>query len=128
MTVAAHLDALRAAAPGCQVAAFGDLRSALVLRVSAGRSLPRERLDELCAQAAACLTGPGAASVQAGFLPAGAAALREAILLCPGETRLYLRSEQDPDDVLCCVFDTPAAARAGIDAARATLDRIGAAG
>ena len=101
MSVVEKLDALRAAAPGCSLAAFGDLRTRLVLRASAARPWPQERLDELCVQAARCFAAADSAAVT-GHFGAGAR-LDEAVLLDGRELRLFLRSPADESDLVCVV-------------------------
>lgn len=105
MSLVDKLDALRAAAPGCSLAAFGDLHARLVLRSSALRPWPQERLDELCAQAARCFAAADDPAVTSHFA-SGSGRLDEAILLDPTDIRLFLRSPQDEADLICVVVDS----------------------
>ena len=45
------LDRMRDSVPGCRISAFGDLETALVLRVSSHAPIPREHLDDLALSA-----------------------------------------------------------------------------
>lgn len=105
MSIVDKLDALRAAAPGCSLAAFGDLHARLVLRSSASRHWPQERLDELCAQAARCFSAADDPALTHHFVPEKGR-LDEAILLDPTDIRLFLRSPQDEADLICVVVNS----------------------
>ncbi len=68
MTVADRLDRLRAVADGCSLAAFGDLRTRLMLRVSSDHPWPQERLDELCTQAVRCFDRADSSAISSHLL------------------------------------------------------------
>lgn len=102
MSIVEKLDSLRAAAPGCSLAAFGDLNTRLVLRTSAARPWPQERLDELCMQAARCFASADSPGVAEHFLDEGER-IDQAILLEPSEVRLFLRAPEEESDLLCVV-------------------------
>ena len=103
MGVEQHLERLRAVTAGCSLAAFGDLRTRLVLRVSADGDWPQERLDTLCVEAAESFrTADGIALRDAG-LSDPENKVREAVILGVQEIRVYVRSDIDPNDMICCV-------------------------
>lgn len=116
-----RLDAMRAGAEGCRLVAFGDLRTRLVLRMSADRSWPQERLDELCSQAAECFDRADSEVFAAEFSEAH---LDEAIMLAADGIRLFIRPENGESDVICCVCNDAAALAPLASAARAVLSEM----
>ena len=103
MTVLERLDRLRAATEGCSLAAFGDLRTRLVLRVSSENPWPQERLDDLCKTAARCFGQADSAAIRDGLLGGVSAPVNEAMVLGAREIRMFVRSDEDPSDMICCV-------------------------
>ncbi len=100
MTVADCLEALRSDIPGCQVAAFGDVATRLILKASHDAAVPREKLDGLCAEAARCFAmteGLGDPN----------AATQDSIVLTAKDMRVYVRA-QGRADFLCllCPLDS----------------------
>lgn len=122
MNIVNQLDAVRTAASGCSLVAFGDLRTRLVLRVSAETPWPQERLDELCAQGADCFAKADGTVLQEHFGgPGGTGRSHRAIVLGPSDIRLFLRAENDETDMVCCICRSPADLAAVESAARAAL-------
>ncbi|WP_109464637.1 hypothetical protein [Albibacillus kandeliae] len=103
MTVADRLDRLRAVADGCSLAAFGDLRTRLMLRVSSDHPWPQERLDELCTQAVRCFDRADSSAISSHLLGGARGVVNEALELGDNEIKLFVRSDADPSDVICCV-------------------------
>lgn len=94
--VANELDALREEHDGCQTIAFGDLSTQMILVTDTKSTLPRETLNSLCAQGALAL---GRTDKQAvGTMPSRMALLADTTAL-----RIFLRAEDEPNDVLCCI-------------------------
>ena len=106
MNVQAELDTIRTAAPGCSLAAFGDLRTRLVLRVSADQIPPQERLDELCSLGARCFAQADADAVHTYFPGSGNDAPNEAVVLGPKDIKLFVRSETDDTDMVFCLCES----------------------
>ncbi|SNT25529.1 hypothetical protein [Jannaschia aquimarina] len=97
----AELDALVRDNPGCQLAAFADLGSSMVLvtSVAEGRPAPqREHLDALCAEATRMLP-------VADFEEDDAARGATALSFSSGGLKLFLRLESSPTEALCCICD-----------------------
>ena len=100
MTVADCLEALRSDIPGCQVAAFGDVAARLILKASHDATVPREKLDGLCAEAARCFAmteglGDPKASTQ------------DSIVMTAQDMRVYVRAQGRADFVcLLCPLDS----------------------
>ncbi|MGJ8622129.1 MAG: hypothetical protein ACSHW1_05075 [Yoonia sp.] len=94
--VVEELDQLRDAYEGCQLIAFGDLSTQMILITDSQSNLTREALDQLCAQASLVL-GSGK-KVALGTQPSQKALLSDATSL-----RVFLRASAEPHDVLCCL-------------------------
>ncbi len=100
MTVADCLEALRSDIPGCQVAAFGDVAARLILKASHDATVPREKLDGLCAEAARCF------AVTEG-IGTPKATTQDSIVMTAQDMRVYVRA-QGHADFLCllCPLDS----------------------
>lgn len=123
MGVEQELNKLRAVSEGCGLAAFADLRTKLVLRVSADGDWPQERLDTLCAEAAQSFRQADSDVLRKAGLSNADAPARETVVLGVQDIRVFVRSEEDPNDMICCVCrsadDVPALAQAAHQALRA---------
>lgn len=126
MTVAGKLEDLRAALPGCSLVAFGDLSSRLTLCVSASEKRPQEQLDALCVTAGRFLDGPMARRSTALLGGGKHIVLNEVAVLTTSDLQLYLRSENDDADVLCCVCSNTTNIQKAAKQARSTLLEISA--
>ena len=113
MNIAEQLDTMRQAAPGCDLIAYGDLGTRLVLRSSATTQPPQEYLDQLCAQAG---HGFGLQDVLASQVSSHHDTVPEVMVITPQETRIYIRSQNaDQDtasDAILCVCDSEITAKA----------------
>ena len=112
-----ELDALRDRFDGCRTIAFADLSTQMILVTDSGSNLPRESLDDLCAQAALMLGANGKPFL--GTQQSSAAALANT-----GSLRVFVRADQEPNDVLCCICDPSVDAGAFLADARASIARI----
>ncbi len=122
MNVAAKLEELRGALPGCTLVAYADLSSDLTLCVSARVKPPQEQLDALCMTAAAFLNGLG--TVASGEQKA---ILRDqAVVLTAMDVQIFLRSPKDASDALCCICSGGIDFNIVAQQARATLLQIAA--
>ncbi|MCF6233709.1 MAG: hypothetical protein L3J36_11545 [Rhodobacteraceae bacterium] len=124
MTVAAHLDDLRADLPGCSLVVFGDFFSQITLCVSSQDKHPQERLDALCVSAGSLLDGPVAQVVTAAMGLPDNSAFSQAILLSPSSMQIFLRSPAEESDMLACVLSLDADAETATNRARAALQLI----
>ena len=86
--VQAALDAACAEMAGCGTLAFADLSTHMVLMTNSDAPLSQDQLNELCVEAGKCLNDGNLA-----------------LVADHTETRLFLRSSQEPDDALFCVLD-----------------------
>ena len=123
MGVADHLNSVRKAFPEAQVVAFADLSSRMILASVGGEDTTQERLDRLCNQARVSFDDPlFALSVQAFGEPHGA------VVFDPSGLRVFIRSETEPADALCCICDHGIDLNAFVAKIRVTLDDITAGG
>lgn len=124
MTIAARLEELRRDHPGCRLAAFADLSAGMILASSADPVPPQERLDRLCTAATELLAGESAARM-AEVCNAGKGGWpTHAIAIDGAEINLFLRSEHEPSDALCCIVDTARDLELFLSDARRNLDAI----
>lgn len=128
MSVSEGLNNLRAAVPGCQLAAFIDLQASMVLAVSAQTKQRQELLGALADSASRHL--PMDESALAGCLTSGdsAAAPDSAILLSATGTVAFVRSPAEPNEAVCVSCSPNVAIDAIIDRARSAVFDMGAAG
>ena len=101
MTIQAHLDSLRKRVSGCDLTAFGDLSSRLILRSSSAEPCQRERLDQLCQHAVDSFA-------KAGLIPASnridhAVCGRSAVMFAAGKSFIFVRPDAGSDEFTCAV-------------------------
>ena len=109
--------------PKAQVVAFADLSSSMILASQGNRDITQEHLDRLCRQARHAFDDPlFSLSVEAFGEPHGA------LILGPDHLRLFLRSEADPADALCCICDHGIDLAAFVAKIRQVLDEISVGG
>lgn len=124
MDVTEALDNLRAEVAGCQLAAFTDLSSKMVLCFSAGGRRAQEELDELSAIAVTVLDGPvaeGAQYLLENRKPASAMTITKVDL------RVFLRSPRSENEALICVCSPQTDIATVVDRGQSALDQIVAA-
>ena len=100
MDVTEVLDRLRADVEGCDLAAFADLTTSMILCVSSGTRHAQEELDALTTTAAAVLDGAVAEGAQA-FL--GGRKAQTAMSMTPVDVRVYLRVTETQSEALICL-------------------------
>ncbi len=120
MDVAKALDEMRGAVDGCDLVAFADLSSQMVLRASSATKRGQEEIDALTDAALVALAGPlaeGAAACTGGA-PATAVTMTQA------EIHVYLRSLTGRSEALIAVCAPDTDVGKIVDHGRETLDRI----
>lgn len=90
------LDALQEKFDGCNTVAFADLSTQMVLVTNSEADHPRETLDMLCKEASLALGSPKKPTF-------GDTASSTAFIATKDQLRIFLRAEDEPSDVLCCV-------------------------
>lgn len=119
MSVADSLEAVIAAFPQTRVVAFADLSSRMILASQGRDDVNQEHLDRLCQQARSSFDDPlFALSVEAFGEPHGA------MVVGPDSVRVFLRSETEPADALCCICDHSIDLAGFVAKIRETLDSI----
>jgi hypothetical protein len=117
--VSESLGAVVKAFPQAKLVAFADLSSRMILASSGPLSVTQEHLDRLCNQARASFDDPlFSLSVEAFGEPHGA------IVMGPDQIRLFLRSDTEPADALCCICDPGIDVAAFVTKIRETLESI----
>lgn len=105
--------------PQARLVAFADLSSRMILTSTGPLSLTQEHLDRLCDQARTAFDDPlFALSVEAFGEPHGA------VVLGPDNLRVFLRSEIEAADALCCICDHSIDLSAFVAKIRETLEGI----
>lgn len=100
MGVVDRLASVTQAFPQTRTVAFADLSSSTVLASQGRANVTQEQLDLLCRQARKCFDDPlFGLSMQAFGEP------HSAVLLGAESVRVFLRSEEDPADALCCLCE-----------------------
>ncbi|MBT8458047.1 MAG: hypothetical protein KJN60_00070 [Boseongicola sp.] len=100
MDVKEVLDRFRADVEGCDLAAFADLTTSMILCVSTATRHAQEELDALTATAATVLDGAVAEGAQA-FLAGEKSQI--AFTMTPVDVRVYLRSPETKKEALICL-------------------------
>lgn len=105
MSIEEHLETLSGNAPGCSLAAYGDISARLILRSRAEAPCRREVLDRLCAEAADVFQRndrvvlpetPGTEETGLCILSFDAS-----------EMRVFARERRGSEEVVCAVFKGP---------------------
>ena len=119
MGVIESLGAVVKAYPQARVVAFADLSSSMILASKGADDVTQEHLDLLCRQARASFDDPlFSLSVEAFGEPHAAIALGE------DSIRVFLRSESEPADAICCICDHSIDLPGFVAKIRETLDGI----
>ncbi|MEM6888975.1 MAG: hypothetical protein AAF636_12635 [Pseudomonadota bacterium] len=123
MSIQTDLERLYDSLKGCQMAAFGDLSSGLILRSHSAKPWPRERLDQLCESAVRCFeicaqphtSNPGDT----------AEGCQTAVLFTAERAFVFARREAEPSDVTCAVFNRTTAIGTAVARVKGTALCIG---
>lgn len=116
-----ELDALQEKFVECDTIAFADLSTQMILVTNSATSLPREGLDNLCAEAALTI---GTRRQQ--FL--GTAPSTSAVVVSRGQLRIFLRATTEPTDIICCVSTPDLDVDAFIADAQPLLEKLSSGG
>jgi hypothetical protein len=113
------LGAVVKAFPQARLVAFADLSSRMILASSGTLGTTQEYLDQLCGQARTSFDDPlFSLAVEAFGEP------NSAVVMGPDSVRVFLRSESEPADALCCICDHSIDLPAFVSKIRDTLDSI----
>ena len=121
MAISDSLGAVIKAYPQVRVIAFADLSSRMILASQGKDDVTQEYLDQLCQQARTSFDDPlFSLSVEAFGEP------HAALIMGADDLRLFLRSETEPADALCCICDHSIDLPGFVAKIRETLDKISA--
>ena len=115
--VADRLDALCADFGDCSAVAYADLSIGMVLVTNTSAKLSREMLDGLCAEAGLSLGTDGKANI--GSQPA-----TMGFTASPTGSKVFVRAEAEPNDILFCLCSSDIDMAAFMPAAKLCLDEI----
>lgn len=119
MSVADSLGAVVKAFPQAKLVAFADLSSRMILSTAGSLRTTQEHLDQLCSQARASFDDPlFSLSVEAFGEPHGA------VVIGHDNVRLFLRSESEPADAICCICEPAIDLAAFVARIKETLEGI----
>jgi hypothetical protein len=122
VSVIDSLGALVKAYPQARVVAFADLSSNMVLASQGTQLVTQEHLERLCEEARYSFDDPLFSLTLEAFSEP-----RAAILLGEAEVKVFLRSEIEPADALCCICHPGIDLGGFVERLRETLDSISAA-
>ena len=117
MDIADEIRDLMKSVKGCNLVAFADISSKMVLLSKSKNPVPQEELDGLCLEAAVAFDGALAKLNETGNPTT-------AIVANGTGTNVFLRAEPGSNDVLCCMCTTDVDVTALLTAGRATLKKI----
>jgi hypothetical protein len=123
MDVTEALDGLRAEVEGCELVAYADLSSRMVLSVSAATKYAQEDMDVLSQSAVALLDGALAEGAQP-LIGEDDQSADLAMTLSVEATRIFLRAPGDLTEALICVCAPSSDLSNIVNRGRATLGRI----
>ena len=105
--------------PQARLVAFADLSSRMILSSAGTLGTMQEHLDRLCDQARSSFDDPlFALSVEAFGEP------HSAVVMGPDSLRVFMRSDTEPADALCCICDHSIDLGAFVAKIRDTLESI----
>ena len=125
MDVSEALDKLRADIAGCDLVAYADVSSSMVLSVSSATKRAQEDLDRLSASAVTVLNGP----IAEGAVPLVGeedTSVHVAMTLDAEAAHLFLRSASAPNEAVICVCAATCDLAAAIDLGRRALEDMAA--
>lgn len=109
--------------PQARVVAFADLSSSMILASQGRDDITQEHLDRLCQQARTSFDDPlFSLSVEAFGEP------HAAVVMGPETVQVFLRSESEPADAMCCICEHSIDLGGFVTKIRETLDKISAGG
>lgn len=119
--VSDDLDALHSKFPSCETLAFADLSTNMILVTNTESPQQREALDTLCAEAALTLGSVDNPSI-------GDTTSDAAFIATKDQIKIFLRAENEPSDVLCCICGPDLDIPAFLSEARPCLQKISGGG
>ncbi|NJM84273.1 MAG: hypothetical protein HC844_19125 [Tabrizicola sp.] len=123
MGVPERLQSVIGAFPEARIVAFADMSARTVLSSAAAEDVTQEHLDRLCREAKASFDDPLEGLAVQAFGDAYGA-----IVIDASAVKIFLRSEVESSDALCCLCDHSIDLGPFVAKIRATLEEISADG
>ncbi|MEM1352085.1 MAG: hypothetical protein AAGF27_07055 [Pseudomonadota bacterium] len=108
VTIGEELTGLRGSLPGCEVVAFADLSTGMVLASSTSSRHAQEKLDALCDAGRDALSGPLAQDVSRAFGIDDAVVFQMAFLGDERGIMCFVRARRPAEEALCFVLSPDA--------------------
>lgn len=102
MSIENALNALIEEVPQCELAGYVDLGSQIMLSNASRTETKQELLDRASRRAIRYLSGPDAKRLATGADTKLFGEIATVIVMQDDAVDVYLRSESEPDDILCC--------------------------
>lgn len=125
MNIVERLDCVRQEFPECQIVAYADLSTNMILSTSTAMELRQEYVDSLCDSAVDVLGGQSSLPLRGALGGGGDADIFQVIIMESTEVHVFLRSTTSQMDALCCVCSPLIDLGAFLAGARLQLDEIG---
>lgn len=125
MNITERLDCVRQEFPECQVVAYADISTNMILSTSAAIELRQEHVDSLCDIAVDVLGGQSSSPLRGVLGGHSGSDVFQVIIIEPAEVGVFLRSTTSPIEALCCVCSPLIDLGKFIAGARLHLDEIG---
>ena len=106
MSIRDQLDQFRSQLPACNVVAYADLSTGMILCSSTRAKVPQEQLDLLCQTATDLLTGDMALQVAAAVTNGPDQIMQTALVFDGPNVEMFLRLSSHPTEALCCDCST----------------------
>ena len=103
MTITEHLDSLRSQFPECDIAAYADLSTGMVLAATCSTKVSQECLDGICNRATETLSSPLAKSIASTIMNREDDEVRQAVRLTPRSMEIFVRSSSAKEDAMCLI-------------------------
>jgi len=125
MNITERLDCVRQEFPECQLLAYADISTNMILSTSGAMELRQEHLDSLCDIAVDVLGGQSSSHLRSLLEGRSGATVFQVIIIEPTEVHVFLRSTASLKEALCCVCSPLINLGEFISGARLHLDEIG---
>jgi hypothetical protein len=103
MNVVERLDCVRQEFPECQMVAYADISTNMILSTSATMELRQEHLDSLCDTAVDMLRGQSSSHLRAALGGCDDTGIFQVIIVEPTEINVFLRSTTSSIEALFCI-------------------------
>ncbi len=103
MTISQHLDKLRTRFPECDIAAYADLSTGMVLAATSATKVSQESLDTLCEAATDTLKGPLLQAVSSTATNRQNDNICHAVRISRSAMEVFVKSNARAEEAMCLV-------------------------